>query len=234
MIKDNLGWEETTPNGATPEKENSATLEELQAKHKRLAEQYEWSTAEAKKQSERASALEDKNINIATDMVERDNSYLKKLHESDPDLAEKVAKKFGKTYREALEAIEWADLEMKKPEIDKESFKREILEEAETKAMEKQVKEFVKEFINKLPESKQKSIKEEYEDLSEWKKMTINKAKKYLEMTSFFSDKDTIDKDTLDAFVAWSVSTSLWQATKKQWWISSEAKALWKSLWFNL
>jgi hypothetical protein len=91
---------------------------------------------------------------------------------------------------------------MERPPVDRDSLKKELLEELKQTQSQDSVKSFVSEFISKLPDEKREQIKLEYEDLAEGKTMTIERAKKYLEMTSFFQEKDKIKKYTLDSAIA--------------------------------
>jgi hypothetical protein len=78
----------------TPEKDNSQKDELTPEKYERVKQQLQGSTKEAKRLAEEKSTIESQNIEIATDLVERDNAYLEILHSKNPALAEKVAKQF--------------------------------------------------------------------------------------------------------------------------------------------
>lgn len=220
-----IQWDPSKDNSQqTPDK-----VADLEAKHERLKQQYEWSTKEAISQKERAETIFQQNIQIYADLVEKDNSILETIYSKDPKLAEEVAKQFWVTYKDAIAKVKGTPAELSKPTLNKD----ELFEEFTAKQQAKESDKVVQSYLEKLPEETQAQVKEEYEDLTKGKTMTPEKAKKTLDMITSYYSKDK--KSNLDQAIAknvwWPLSYSWW---KKKEWVSTEAKAYAKLMWINL
>lgn len=112
--------EGTTPQEGTEPNTSEPTKEE-DPKEKRYLEQLKGSKAEA----ERLLAIV---VETAVEKVEADNDYFLELYQKDPSIAEKVAKQFGVTAKEAIDKIKASKGEkppMEKQQLDKEQLFRE-------------------------------------------------------------------------------------------------------------
>jgi hypothetical protein len=114
----------TTPHVETPV---PAAAEETDPKEKRHLEQLKGRELQVAK-------LETQLIEIAVDKVEQDNEYFLELFEKDPTIAEKVAKQFGVTAKEAIDKVNAAKgivKPMEKQPFDKEALFKEWKERQE-------------------------------------------------------------------------------------------------------
>ena len=207
-------------------------------KEKRHKEQDVGRKMEILKQTQKAKELREANIvaekNLIDEVYEKATTdwfgleYFEKIYKTKPELADKVAQeKWGK--KNAKEIIlkykkefaedwdETAEQELNEYSI-RENEREKIMQELATEKLEELLDEFDKE--------DRKLIKEEFDDIIEWKKLTPQNVKKYVDMAkSYVLWNKPISQKEKDRIIAKQASTGIWWRT---WEVESfnKAKAL--------
>lgn len=182
----------------------------------------------AKDIAERNSVAEQRLIAIETKLVEEayskavdDNfwlTYFEELSKSQPEIANKVAEKFGvKTADELIFntkkklANDWDE------DLKKQIFEQEIRLTEREKIYNEIAIEQAHSMFSELQDSEKEQAKSYFDEIVEWKKLDLSKAKKYAEMAILYATKDKkiepvkIDKEKV---IAQQASTNI---NQKSW-----------------
>ena len=206
---DNLEvWEENQEIDETPEKDNSHTDKET-----RYKEQLKGSREEAER-------LRNLIIDREVKAAEKDAKSLLELHETDPKLANEVARRFGyDDYEDAKWEIEkkvssWverngdADLEEKFEKMYQERKAKEIHEEA-IKQANKILRKIKDDDLREMAEKK-------FERLTNGKTLSIDEAEELAEMATLYVNKDNLRESKYEEWLWDYASTWMWMGKKAQ------------------
>lgn len=191
-----------------PEKVNPPKSEDAgDATIERYKQQIEGSKKEALTQKERADHYAERTITYEVEKATNDAQALLDLHESDPQLANDVAKRFGySSFKEAKKAIKdakkgWSDKDEDKTKkgLSEDEFDKKYKEKRKQEVHNESL-DLAKEFIweQSKDESVIKAISERFEDITEWKTLTTKKAIEYAEMATLYVTKKeakSVDKN---------------------------------------
>ena len=180
---DNLAWKNTLP----PETQDNANKTNKSApddKQKRHAEQIEWSRKEVERKTKLA-------INAYVKLAKEDVQNLIDLHETDPKLANEVAKQFDyDSYEEAI----WSVKGTKKTEpketnnwlSDDEFSKRYKAQRA--KEVHAESLEHAGSIIDSSIDDDEiaQSVREKFDELSDWRQLTRKRAEEYARMAILY------------------------------------------------
>ena len=189
--------------------------DETDAKEKRHKEQEIGWKMKIIKDREKANKLEEANNKLESRLVEEvyDKAttdwfgiwYFEKIYKDSPDLAEKVAKtKFGLTAKQLIKRETWGEW------IDEE----EAIEKAREKVYKEMAIEAVEDLLNKLNKGDREAVKNEFDDITEWKKLTPKNVKKYFDMSkNYVLGRPTISNADKDRVLAKNATTWIWWKT---------------------
>lgn len=208
---DNLEvWEENQEElEQTPEEQDNSHT----SKEARYKEQIKGSRAEAERLR---SLIIDREVKAA----EKDARSLLELHETDPKLANEVARRFGyDDYEDAKSEIERkvntgvektddANLEEKFEKMYQERKAKETHQEAMKQATK---------ILNKIKDDELREVAEKkFERLSNWKTLNIDEAVELAEMATLYVNKDNLRENKYEEWLWDYASTGLWM-WKKAW-----------------
>jgi len=183
--------------------------------------------AKEKRKSQQDEGNRQENLRLRNLLVEaevakakNDGNSLKNLHDTDPKIAESVAKKFWyDSYDEAIKAYEkWVKgdwLNDQKPESSEKDFEKwyqkRKTEETHVEAMAKAEK-----LLNKIKDEElQKEAKVYFDKMSKWKKLTIEEAEEFADMATLYVNKETIKSERYSKWLADLASS--WVSASKKW-----------------
>ena len=165
--------------------------------------------------SEEARRLHKENTEaVATlyERVEEDNTYLLKLAETRPQLAEKIAKKFidpdtGRpmSLERAVKRIkDWQEKSSTStPQSEEEDMIEKIAkrasQRAESEARKKEVKTVVNNFLKEMDEEQAEEVVNRYQKLADGRDLDPETALEYLEMAEAYTSKRKKTESTKDA-----------------------------------
>lgn len=160
-------------------------------------------------------------IDNAVEAARYNASSLIKLHDTDPKLANEVAKKFGyENYEQAeLEAkrMSWDALSKKKDDDD-EDFDTKYAKRRDQEKHEEAMKKAEKS-IKKLDEELQEKAQGYLEKITKWQKLDVDSIEEYIDMVTLYVTKDKVDtKKTEKAKESFHSST----VSKSSKWSTSE------------
>lgn len=196
---ENLENKEEALEWANPQGDNSTTDEVYTAEQrKRHLEQLEWSKKEAEKK-------ETLLVETYKDLASKDADVLKTLHDKDPKLADKVAKEFWYDDYRDIEKSTNPESNKWLSEDDLEDWyqKRKAKDEHSSALKE------ARNIISKLPDEVKEKAQEYFDDISEWKSLTREKATKFAEMATLYVSKDNIKSDKYNTALIDAMSTGL-------------------------
>lgn len=193
-------------NGTTPEPaEGTATAEptqeEVDQKEKRHLEQL-------KGREKQVAHYETLLVETAVERVEQDNEYFLELFEKDPTIAEKVAKQFGVTAKEAIDKINAAKGTIKP--MEKEPInKEELFKEWEKLQEQKNAIAAANKQFESLEPAQKEVAQKTFESLTAGKNLSAKELSEIAEMTSLYVRRDELQSDAKDKAIASLSSTSL-------------------------
>lgn len=163
---------------------------------KRLKEQLHGRESQAKEKEEEAL------LNKTALKVLKDQTILADMDRKKAEQVVKLLFENGHATTDDLDEI----LESLEPTTSKKKVKSEdeLLEELEKRLESKKAQEFVVGYVDKLPSSLRWKIKDEFEELRDWRKLTTEQSKKYLDRIVAYYRKDSDnDEKFLKAASAW-------------------------------
>lgn len=203
---DNLEVWEDQEIDETPEQQDNSHAD----KETRYKEQLKGSREEAER-------LRNLVIDREVKAAEKDARSLLELHDTDPKLANEVAKRFGyDDYDDAKSEIErklasqdedWdADFEEKFEKMYQERKAKEVHEEALQKANK---------ILNKIKDDDLREVAEKkFARLSKWKTLTIDEAEELAEMATLYVNKDNLRENKYEEWLWDYASTWIWMWKK--------------------
>ena len=158
--------------------------QEDSAKATRHAQQLAWSKAEV----ERLEAIA---LNAQVKLAANDANNLLELYNSDPKLADKVAKKFGYSdFNDAKSTItSWSAIEQKVEDDFDTKYQKKRAEERHQEAVE-DANAFIDK--SKLDEDLQDQAKDYFTKITRWQQLTRAEAIEFAEMATLYVQKDKI------------------------------------------
>lgn len=180
-------------------------------KVKRYKEQLKGRELQTKEAIDKASRFEEKLINKSVKEVEANNDYLLELYEEDPELAQKVAGKFGKNIDDAISIIKaarWEDVSLQKkaePALDEE----ELFKKWEAKLELKNTLGKVSKQFETLPEDLRGEAQKKFDSLVGGRNLSASEITEIAEMASLYVQKDIFRSEAKDKAILGLSSTSL-------------------------
>jgi hypothetical protein len=205
--------------------DNDSTTEEVYTaeQRKRHLQQLEWSRQE----SERKEALL---VDTYKSLASKDASALHDLHEKDPKLADKVAKEFWyEDYRDLNKSLKWETSKWLSEDDLENWYQKRRAKDEHSEALKE-----AKSIISKLPVEVREKAQEYFDDISEWKTLTRDRANKFADMATLYVSRDKIKDEKYSNALADAMSTWVWNSkSNKSDKISAETKEFAKTLWWG-
>lgn len=198
---DNL--EQENLNNETPDNQENSQTDQKELRH---AQQLEWSRKEVEKM-----------VDVFVDKVWKDATILYDIQETDPKLANRIAKKFGYTdSKEALSSYEQQNQPEWKRTME-EDFDA-LYKQRRDRERHEEALEEVNQKINSLDEESKEEVRQTFKELTEGKTLTNKNAIKFLEMATLYSGKwrKDIYNDTLSDLHSIGISKTNKQVEKKK------------------
>lgn len=198
--------EETETEVVITKEEEEPKPEEDELTKQRRKQQMEWSKQEVAKYSQLA-------LKLAVKSAKTDANSLVELYKEDPKLADAVAKEFEYDDYNDLKNSLWL-------------WSNE--DDFETKYQARKQKEVHEEAIEKVTSkieslwSIKSQVQEYFDELSEWKQLTYDKAMRLYDMAVTYVKKDALKDEKSDTAKKSLASTSVSSTPKKEessWWI---------------
>lgn len=207
---------------------NSATNEEVYTaeQRKRHLEQLEWSKQEVAKKE---SLL----IETYKKMAEQDASVLEDLFNKEPKIANTIAKEFGYDDYNDLKNTMSSDYSDENKWLTENDFEEWYNKRRSKEVHSEALKEWEK-IINKLPEELKESAKKYFDDIVDWKKLTIEQAKNFADMSVLYVNKDKLKDEKYANIMSDAMSTWIWKwKRQKTDEVSKETLDFAKNLWLD-
>ena len=222
MIENLIEEKDEASNKNNPQDDSTKWDEVYTAEQRtRHLEQIEWS----KKESERKEALL---VETYKNLASEDASALDDLHDKDPKLADKVAKEFWyEDYKDLNKSLKWDTFEWFSEDDLEYWYQKRRAKDEHSEALKE-----VKSIISKLPEEVREKAQEYFDDISEGKTLTKDRANKFADMATLYVSRDRIKDEKYSNALADAMSTWVWKSkSHKSNEISQETKDFAKSLW---
>lgn len=146
-------------------------------------------------------------IETYKELASQDASYLDKLAEKDPKLADKVAKEFEYDSYEDLKSSLETDKSSNNSFSEKDFDK--MYKERREKELDTEARETAQSIIQKVPEELREKAQSYFDVISEGRKLTHKKATEFAEMATLYASKDKIGSDKSEEFYSAMASTGI-------------------------
>lgn len=208
---------------------NGAINEEIYTaeQRKRHLEQLEWSKQEVAKKE---SLL----IETYKKMAEQDASVLDDLFNKEPKMTDRIAQEFGyEDYNDLKNTMSSSNSSNENKWFTEDDFEEWYNKRRSKEVHSEALKEWEK-IINKLPEELQEKARKYFDDIVDWKKLTIEQAKNFADMSVLYVSKDKIKDDKYANVIAEAMSTWIWKwKSKKSNEVSKETLDFARDLWLE-
>jgi len=223
MTENNFQEEQNEAQNDNPQTETEDVSQDSD-KIERYKQQISWSKAE----NERMQNLL---LDTYKNLAEKDATVLDDLHSKDPKLANRVAKEFWyddyndlyKTMNKSEEQKSW----LSEDDLEDWYTKRRAKEQHSEALLE------AKNIISKLPEEVKEKAQEYFDDITEWKTLTIKKAKDFAEMATLYVNKDKIKDEKYSTAMVDAMTTWVWKSKAQTDKVSKDTKDLADAMWFG-
>lgn len=205
---DNLEvWEENQEIDGTPEEQDNSHT----SKETRYKEQLKGSREEAER-------LRNLIIDREVKAAEKDAKSLLELHETDPKLANEVAKRFGyDDYEDARWEIEkkvssWVE---KTNDVDLEEKFEKMYQERKAKETHEEALKQANKILNKIKDEGLRGMAQsKFDNLAKWKTLSIDEAEELAEMATLYVNKDNLRENKYEEWLWDYASTWMWMGKK--------------------
>lgn len=205
---DNLEvWEENQEIDGTPEEQDNSHT----SKETRYKEQLKGSREEAER-------LRNLIIDREVKAAEKDAKSLLELHETDPKLANEVAKRFGyDDYEDARWEIEkkvssWVE---KTNDVDLEEKFEKMYQERKAKETHEEALKQANKILNKIKDEGLRGMAQsKFGNLAKWKTLSIDEAEELAEMATLYVNKDNLRENKYEEWLWDYASTWMWMGKK--------------------